>query len=109
MLPVTIEILYPVGKYPPYARTHRYLICPYLYLDYDLLYTNLCTITTIKLFHSARLFIVGISHFHDGLILFQFDTIAPNLVPSVSNDLVQLSEWEQMKKRYQNQKSICLT
>ena len=36
--------------------------------------------------------------FHDGLILFQFDTIAPNLVPSVSNDLVQLSEWEQMKK-----------
>ena len=28
-----------------------------------------------------------ISHFHGGLILFQFDTIAPNLVPSVSNDL----------------------
>ena len=39
-----------------------------------------------------------ISRFHDGLILFLFDTIAPNLVPSVSNDLVQLSEWEQMKK-----------
>ena len=38
------------------------------------------------------------SRFHDGLILLQFDTIAPNLVPSVSNDLVQLSEWEQMKK-----------
>ena len=38
------------------------------------------------------------SRFHDGLILFQFDTIAPNLVPLVSNDLVQLSEWEQMKK-----------
>ena len=37
------------------------------------------------------------SRFHDGLILFQFDTIAPNLVPSVSNDLVELSEWEQMK------------
>ena len=39
-----------------------------------------------------------ISRFHDGLILFQFDTIAPNLAPSVSNDLIQLSEWEQMKK-----------
>ena len=38
------------------------------------------------------------SRFHDGLILFQFDTIAPNLVPSVSNYLVQLSEWEQIKK-----------
>ena len=38
------------------------------------------------------------NRFHDGLILFQFDTIAPNLVPSVSNDLVQMSEWEQMKK-----------
>ena len=36
--------------------------------------------------------------FHDGLRLFQFDTIAPNLVPSVSNYLIQLSEWEQMKK-----------
>ena len=39
------------------------------------------------------------SRFHDGLILFQFDTIPPNLVPSVSNDLVQLSEQEQMKKK----------
>ena len=39
-----------------------------------------------------------ISRFHDGLILFQFDTIAPNLVPSVSNYLLQLSVWEQMKK-----------
>ena len=37
---------------------------------------------------------IDISRFHDGLILFQFDTIAPNLVPSVSNDLVQLREWE---------------
>ena len=36
--------------------------------------------------------------FHDGLILFQFDTIASNLVPSESNYLVQLSVWEQMKK-----------
>ena len=38
------------------------------------------------------------SRFNDGLLLFQFDTIAPNLVPLVSNDLVQLSEWEQMKR-----------
>ena len=38
------------------------------------------------------------SRFHDGLILFQFDTIAPNLVPSVSNYLIQPSMCEQMKK-----------
>ena len=42
--------------------------------------------------------LVHISRFHDRLIFFQFDTIAPNLVPPVSNYLVQLSEWEQMKK-----------
>ena len=44
------------------------------------------------------IYIFHYSRFHDGLILFQFDTIAPNLVPLVSNDLVQLSQREQMKK-----------
>ena len=40
--------------------------------------------------------------FKDGLV-----PSVPNMVPSVSKDLVRLSEWEQME-RYQNQKSIYL-